>query len=103
MDKVVIEGLRSIKNSINLSTGFSHPSDRSSTIEMLRKLKAAGYLLDGHAIGNWALQNEFSTKYANELKDYVDGVNAGKKYRIDKQAHWKDNIVDILAHRANMG
>ncbi|WP_267900360.1 hypothetical protein [Lentibacillus cibarius] len=39
MDKVILKGLYTIKKRINLSTGFTHPDDKGSTIEMLRKLK----------------------------------------------------------------
>ena len=98
LDKVVIEGLKLIKNDINLSTGFSHPGDKASTIDLLRKLKQSGYLLNSILIRDWALENEFNTRNAETLKDFVDGVNAGKGYRI--QPHWKENIITILEQRA---
>lgn len=102
MEKVVEEGMKLIKEDINLSTGFSHPSDRSKTIELLIKLKQSGYILDPFQIRQWAIQNEFSVKYAEDLKDFVEGVNAGKRYRTEKFPHWKDTIVSTLEQRANI-
>ena len=96
---IVLEGLTAIKNRINLSSGFAHPNDKGCTIEMLRRLKNAGYLLDSLFIRDWALQNGFKVSDAEKLKEYVEGVNLGKKYRIGSSPYWKDDIIDFLEQK----
>lgn len=101
MNNVVIEGLKSIKARINLSTGFVHPNDKGCTIEMLRKLKKAGYQIDPVLIRDWALQNGFEASYAEELKGFVTGVNSDKKYRIGNTPYWNEKTIEILEQRAD--
>lgn len=96
MDAVVIEALNTLKKNINVSTGFTHPNDKGRTIELLRRLKIANYSLDSLSMKNWALENGFNSKDAEQLRVFVDGVNAGKAYRIGNQPYYKENIVEIL-------
>lgn len=101
MNNVVIEGLKSILSRINLSTGFVHPNDKGCTIELLRKLKSSGYLLDPIAIRNWVAQNGLDTKYADDLKEFVVGVNSDRRYQIGKTPYWNDSIIEVLKNRAD--
>ncbi|MGE7840145.1 hypothetical protein ACQKNX_05070 [Lysinibacillus sp. NPDC093712] len=101
MNKVVIEALKSIKNRINMSTGFVHPDDKASTIELLQLLKLNGYTLDPVYIERWALQNDFNSENAKKLREFVDGVNANKGYKTGKDPHWNEAIVTLLEERAN--
>ena len=99
MDKVVLEGMESIINRINLSTGFVHPDDKGCTIELLKKLKKAGYTLDPIEISSWASRNGLEFKDAEVLKDYVIGVNSDKRFQIGNSPYWKENIVAVLEER----
>jgi hypothetical protein len=99
MDPIVIEGLKAIKNRINMSTGFVHPDDKASVIELLKKLNDAGHILVPSQITSWALQNGFQPKYAQELEGFAAGVISGKKYKIGKN-HWNENIIKVLEERS---
>ncbi|OAA94071.1 DUF1889 family protein [Clostridium coskatii] len=100
MDPVVEQGLKAIKGRINISTGFVDQRDKGSAIELLRKLHESGYRLNSNEIVAWASNNEFQSKYAQQLGDFVEGVNAGKRYRIGKKPYWKEDIVDTLKERS---
>lgn len=93
---MVVKGLQLIKNRINLSSGFVHSNDKGCTIELLKKLKKAGYTLDSTFIKTWAINNEFTPSHAEQLKEFVDGVNTNKAYRIGKTPYWKENIVKLI-------
>lgn len=101
MNKVVIEALKSIKNRINMSTGFVHPDDKASTIELLKMLKSKGYPLDAVSIERWALQNDFNSETSKKLREFVEGINANKSYKTGKNPHWNEAIINILEERAN--
>jgi len=93
-DPVVAAALRSLTSLVNLGTGLSHPSDRASAIQMFRTLKRHGYAFDPAEVYQWAAGNGWSGKGADELRDIAEGVNANRRFRVERQM-FRDDIIEI--------
>lgn len=81
MDPVARVALEQLTRHVNLGTGLTHPTDREYAIEIVRALHAGRRKLspdDAHA---WAIQNGWRPDGAGDLRDFVIGVAAGKRYR----------------------
>ncbi|MHB8589795.1 MAG: hypothetical protein ACYDA0_13240 [Candidatus Dormibacteraceae bacterium] len=81
LDPIARVALEQLTRHVNLGTGLTHPSDRGYAIETVRALHAGRKKLtpdDAHA---WATQHGWRPDGANELRDLVIGVAAGKRYQ----------------------
>lgn len=63
--------LERLTGRINLSSGLGHPLDKSAAVQMVQKLKAAGYPIDPSAIGRWALRHGWNAHAAAKLEALV--------------------------------
>ena len=96
MSGLVFEALLMIHESVNVSTGLTHPNDIASAKEMFLRLHNAGEKLDGVAIAAWAEDHGWKSKYAKQLGDVASVISAGTKPRIDAPS-WREDILKVLA------
>lgn len=59
--------LQSLTNSINLSTGFSHPSDAKTAMQMFKILKENGIPFEAKKLRSWALRKGWRPDFAEDL------------------------------------
>jgi len=91
---VVVEALRTLTETVNLSTGISHPSDRQATIDLFHRLKQAGEQFDPLEVRAWLVsQGGWSPQHANEVKAVAQSVIAGKRLKGGGK-FWADDIVE---------
>jgi hypothetical protein len=57
--------------------------DKASAISALETLRKAGYDLDRDELERWWIGEGRPAKEASQLGEYIEGVNAGKRYRIE--------------------
>lgn len=98
---VVVEALKSLTSSVNLSTGLSHPSDKDSAIGMFRALKNAGEDYDPVQVRAWAVRHGWDSDDARELSEIGGKIRDGRTVRGTGRQMWRDDIVEIW--RADAG
>jgi hypothetical protein len=99
-DPVVIEALKSLTSSVNLTTGLGHPSDKDSAIGMFRALKAAGVDYDPEQVRAWAVRHGWESDDARELADIGEKIRDGRTVRGHGQQMWREDIVDVWRGKA---
>lgn len=102
-DDVALGALRVLTNSVNLSTGLSHPSDWDHAVHMFRELRRRGHALDGAEIETWAIANGWSARHANEVGQLAREIADGKAKRTKSRgAGWKPT-ADNVKHWREVG
>lgn len=95
-DTMVLGALRSLTNSVNLSTGIAHPSDRDKAIETFKRLRSTGHLYDPATVEAWAVAHGWGARHAASLRkmaqEIADGVNKRKR---SSGSMFVENISDI--------
>jgi hypothetical protein len=71
---VVERELQRLTNSINMSTGLGHPSDKSNAKRTISELVKNGHLVVGEDIRRWAIKNGWQPKYAEDLKKMIGRI-----------------------------
>jgi hypothetical protein len=99
LDPVAEAALRSLTESVNLSTGLSHPSDKRDAVWTFRLLSQASILVDPVSVEARAVQLGWRAKDAAELAEVAAGVRDGKRYQVGSKA-FADDIVDQWRQRA---
>ena len=100
-DPVVLGALRSLTNSVNLSTGLTHPSDWDHAVQVFRTLRKRGHTIDGDEIETWALANGWSYRHASDVGQLAREIAAGKAKRTKSRgASWVPSATTIDHWRA---
>jgi hypothetical protein len=97
---VVIEALRSLTLSANLSTGLSHPRDRDEAVHTFRALAKGGEAFDPTAVRAWAVQNGWSARGADELQQVAQDVRDGKRLRTHEGPPPRSGMLDYWRQQA---
>ena len=97
LNSVVVQALQSLTATINVGTGLSHPSDRSSAIHMFRLLRDGGEAYDPEAVRAWAVQHGWDPVDARELEDVAQKIldrralrTEGPMWTEDALAGWRE-------------
>jgi len=91
---VVVEALRTLTQTVNLSTGISHPSDRQAAIDLFQRLRDAGEQFNPLEVRAWLVsQGGWSPQDADQVKSIAERVLAGKPVRGGGR-FWADDIVE---------
>ena len=98
---VVETALEFITHRVNLSTGLSHPSDKEAAISLFRQLYASGERWDAQSIREWALQNNWGPKGADDLSDIAQKIMDRRKIRGPKHSVWADDILEQIRSAAD--
>jgi len=95
-DPVILGALRSLTNSVNLSTGLAHPSDWDHALQMFRTLRKLGHKLEGEKIVAWAVANGWSYRHASDVGKLAGEIAAGKVKRTKSGgASWVPSAATI--------
>lgn len=97
---IVEEAMEMLTDSVNLSTGLSHPLDKAKAIDLLRALKDNREAFEPDAIRAWAVRNNWRPKAADELRAIAQGVLEGKRFKHGGVPSWNPQIIEILRQRA---
>ena len=93
--------MRSLTDSVNLSSWIGHPSDWNHAVTALRELRVRGCALNGTEVETWAVAHGWSSRHAADLGILVAEVTAGKAKRLKTYGsswlisdrlldHWRD-------------
>lgn len=92
-DPVVKEALESLHMMVNVSSGLTHPSDRSKAIEMFRILHQNGHQFDPTTIRAWLVsEKDWQPSKADQVQEVAEDVLAGKQLQFDS-GNWADDIL----------
>jgi len=98
---VVEEALKSLTMCVNVSTGITHPQDRSRCIELFKKLKDAGEIFNKEEIRAWLVaEGGWKPEDADEVVNVAEAVLEGRRLR-SSSGNWRDDIVEEWKRRAN--
>ncbi|MFL5781068.1 MAG: hypothetical protein ACJ760_07145 [Thermoleophilaceae bacterium] len=95
LNPVVVAGLTSLTDRVNLSTGLGHPSDKDSAIGLFKLLTGAGEDYDPNQIRAWAVQHGWEPDDAAELAELSGKIRAGRTVRGTGRQMWRDDIVEL--------
>jgi len=62
---------------------LKNPSNRAGTIHVFKHLKFHKYEFQPDQLRDWPLAHGWRSEDAAELRDYAEGVLAGKRYHTD--------------------
>jgi hypothetical protein len=88
----VLRALESIRSSININTGLSHPSDRDRVIEAFEILRDAGEPIDADEVRAWLQQAGMKPQYAEEASEIA--TDPGKFRKSSPSQWWPAEILD---------
>lgn len=91
---VVVEALKTLTQTVNLSTGISHPSDRQAAINLFHRLREAGEQFNPSEVRAWLVsQGGWSPQDADQVRSIAESILAGKRLKGGGR-FWADNIVE---------
>ncbi|MEE9261472.1 MAG: hypothetical protein V3U95_02700 [Dehalococcoidia bacterium] len=97
---IVVEALKSLTDTVNLSTGILHPRDRQAAIDLFQRLRQAGKQFNPSEVRAWLVsQGGWSPQDADQVKSIAESVLAGKRLRGGGR-FWADDIVEQRRVRA---
>ena len=99
---VVVQALKSLTNCVNVSTGISHPSDRSAAIWTFRILKQNNENFYPAKVKSWLIsQGHWNAVDAEEVAKIASGVLEGKSFRAGT-CIWRNGIINIWRKEAGI-
>ena len=97
---VVIQALKTLTSTVNLSTGIGHPSDKAATIDLFQHLSAAGESFDPKEVRAWLVsEGHWRPEDADKVKGIAEAVLSGRKLR-GGTPFWRADIVAQWRERA---
>lgn len=100
-DPVLEEALEMLHRTVNVSSGVTHSSDRSSAIELFEILRDNGVSFDPADIRAWLVgEKGWDPEHADDVMDLAEGVLEGKGFRYES-GQWADDIMETLQDRAS--
>jgi hypothetical protein len=73
--------LEMLTHTVNLSTGLSHPSDKTQAVKLFRLLFDNGELYDADSVRAWAMRNGWTPEGADELRAVAQAVSERKRIK----------------------
>lgn len=93
---VIEEALKTLTNTVNLSTGLSHPRDKDKAVELFHILIENNELYDPDSIRAWALRNGWMPSGADQLKNVAQAILDGKRLRRSDIPVWRKDLIEFL-------
>lgn len=93
---VVSKGLEHLTDRVNLGTGLTHPSDRSSAIQLFQLFVQGGEAYIADEIRAWAVRQGWQPEDARELAEVADKVQQGRKLKSESGRQWRDDYLERL-------
>lgn len=95
LDPVVVEGLKTLTDSVNLGNNLAGSLDHRDAVAVLRTLKDGGYRLPPDPMYSWALANGWHARGAERLRKLAADFEAGKRPRLKGGYPFRPDILDI--------
>lgn len=90
---VVVEALKTLTSTVNLSTGISHPSDHKAAIDLFHRLTEANEQFEPLEVRAWLVsQGGWSPRDADQVRSIAEAVLARRRIRGGGR-FWADDIV----------
>lgn len=99
MDPVAAEAIRSLSDSVNLSSGFHHPMDKPKAVWTFKLLKKAGIDFTSQGVEAAAVQSGWEPRHAAELSEMAQKILDGRTVQGGKNP-WAADIVEQWRSRA---
>ncbi len=94
-NQVVVAALKDLTDSVNLTTGITHPSDKKAAVEALKILRKAGESFEPIGIKAWAIRNGWPPRHARSLAKLAGKIAEGRTVQDSRGgAHWKKDILE---------
>lgn len=90
---VVVAALESLTNTVNLSTGLSHPSDKQAAVQAFKLLRDAGEGFVPAEVQSWAVTHGWKPKHARELRELAQAILDRRSIRGGRM-RWRNDIVE---------
>jgi hypothetical protein len=100
LDPIVEQGMLSLTNTVNHSNRLVQSEDKAAAINTLRALRAGGFQLDPSELEAWAIAHDWPIEEASTFREFVNGVNKGRGYRVEGPS-WRTDILQLWRERAN--
>ena len=99
MATIVEEAIKILSETVNVSTGLSHPNDMNKAKELFGILHGKGEILLKPEIESAALSHGWNQADADELGSLGQQIGEGKKPRIKDGPWWQSDIYEKMAAR----
>lgn len=102
-DPIVEEALETLDRLVNTSIGITHPSDRSTCIEIFKTLHREGIHFDADAVRAWLVaEKRWASDDADDVKEITEGVEAGKGFQYES-GRLSNDIMEQWKEEADKG
>lgn len=92
---VVVAALKNLTETVNLSTGITHPSDKMAALDTFRILVGHRVSYHPEAVRAWLVgQGGWSPRDADAVQEIAQGYLDGKRIRGHGREFWNDSIID---------
>ncbi|KUH70733.1 hypothetical protein AU184_03790 [Mycolicibacterium novocastrense] len=100
LDPVVVQGLKTLTQSVNMGNNLAGSLDHRDAVAVLRTLKDGGYRLLPDAIYSWAIANGWQTRGAERLRTLAAKFEAGTRVKLKGGYPFRSDILDIWRRNA---
>lgn len=104
LDPVVVAALKTLTETVNLSTGITHPSDKMAALDTFRILVGHRVSYHPEAVRAWLVgQGGWSPRDADAVQEIAQGYLEGRRFRGHGREFWNDSIIDRWREEAAKG
>jgi hypothetical protein len=99
-NRVVVQALKSLTATVNVSTGITHPWDKEAAIQTFTILRDAGEFFNPADVKAWLIRyGKWKATDAQEVADIAQKVLERKRLR-KGPSHWRKDILEIWREKA---
>lgn len=100
LDPVVVQGLKTLTDSVNMSNNLAGSLDRRDAVAVLQTLKDDGYRLPPDPVYAWAIVNGWPARGAERLRSLAADFEAGKRPGLKGGYPFRSDILDAWRREA---
>lgn len=101
LNPIIIEALKSLTMSVNMSTGINHPSDYCSAVDLFRILQRESIDYDPKTIKTWLkVEEKWKEDFADDVMQIATKIKARKRIGGCKGDYWATNIFEKWKKRS---
>lgn len=96
--EILTKAIKSLSETINVSTGLAHPLDDSRAKELLRALRQRGIATPGDEVYSLAISNNWPERHARAFAELAERVDQGSSIRVSHPRDWGElTVLEIIA------
>jgi len=99
MSTIIDEAVNTLSDTVNVSTGLSHPNDMNKARELFKILHDNGVVILKSDVESAALSNGWDAVDADQLGSLAQQIGEGKNARVDGGPWWAPDIYEQIAAR----